>query len=615
MIDIKIFTTQKSDAESVVPKNSFFIPIAGKDKMRHRETPLAFLSSSGDNIHKEPSTYCELETQYWAWKNISAEYYGFCHYRRYFSFSDKKMPVDIYGAINYDYFDEKAMDELCLDRESIERKVSGFDFLVTTPADFKKVKMHSLYEQYEKIPQLYVKDLYCIIDILEEKYPEYVECAREYLSGTQFFPCNMFIMKREFFYAYSEWLFNILQEFERRTDFSSYSVESYRTTGHLGERLLGIFYTYVKKNRPECKLGILQRCIVWRPDVPILPTPFFKENNIPIVLAFSDYFVPYAAITIHSILSHINEDANYDFLILHTGVSPKSQESLLRLCLKKTNVSLRFIDISNYVAKLNLIENNHVSVETFYRLIAGKILKNYEKVIYLDSDLIVLRDIKQLFEIDLSNALLGATIDADHAGEYNGAIPNVKKYTDTVLGLHNPYSYFQAGVLILNIQAMLEEFGEDGLMEMASRREYMYVDQDVLNMCCEGKTMELDMRWNVMVDCLSIRKDDLIRCAPSKIFYEYLEARKQPYIIHYAGVEKPWNTPDSDFSGVFWKYARETEFYEAIIKRMTAIAVQDRTRNSLFSKSGKLYKFADRLFPKGSRRREIIKKIFGRFIY
>ena len=612
MNKIAIFTTQRRDAESVIPSSPVFVPIAGIDHLAKRERPLV-LSSTGDSIWRERSSYCELESQYWAWKNYHADYYGFCHYRRYFSFSERRLPEDIHGAVNYDYFDEACMEEMGLDTETIEKRVNGYDFLIAAPANVKKVGFTSLYEQYGKSEFLDIADLRRVAQIIQELYPEYADSAEEYLNGTLLYPCNMFIMRRELFFEYSKWLFDILQEFERRTDLSKLSVDELRVTGHVGERLLGVFYTHVKKNRPECRTDVLQRSIIWHPDAPLLPRPYFEEENVPVVLAFSDSFVPYAGVTIHSILTHINERSNYDLLILHTGIEEKSQTQLRRLCAGRGNVAMRFVDISSYVEGLTLIENNHVSVETFYRLLCTKVLKHYEKVVYLDSDLIVLRDLKELFDVELGTLLLGAAVDPDHAGEYNGGIPGVKEYTDRVLNLKDPFSYFQAGVLLLNIREMRKQFGEKMLLETAAKREYMYVDQDVLNMCCEGRTRLLDMKWNVMVDCLGIRKEKLIRRAPADIYYDYLEARKQPYIIHYAGVEKPWTTPDSDFAEVFWKYARETLFYEVILQRMGG-REEPKKRSGLLSKNGRLFKLANRLLPKGTRRREIVKKIARRFL-
>ena len=51
----------------------------------------------------------------------------------------------------------------------------------------------------------------------------------------------MFIMKREIFFDYCEWMFPILEEFDKNTDYSTYSKEALRTPGHLSERLLNIY--------------------------------------------------------------------------------------------------------------------------------------------------------------------------------------------------------------------------------------------------------------------------------------------------------------------------------------------------------------------------------------
>ena len=60
---------------------------------------------------------------------------------------------------------------------------------------------------------------------------------------------NMFIMKKEIFHKYCEWLFDILFETEKRLDMTWYSVEEYRVMGYLAERLCGIYYTYLSKKK------------------------------------------------------------------------------------------------------------------------------------------------------------------------------------------------------------------------------------------------------------------------------------------------------------------------------------------------------------------------------
>lgn len=101
----------------------------------------------------------------------------------------------------------------------------------------------------------------------------------------------------------------------------------------------------------------------------------------------------------------------------------------------------------------------------------------------------------------------------------------------------------------------------------ASNDEFIYNDQDVLNAHCEGNVLYLPWEWNVVHDCGG-RVGNLFVQAPNDIYDAYMKSRSNPQIIHYAGFQKPWTDPDCDFASIYWKYARETPFYERLLKRV-----------------------------------------------
>lgn len=564
-MNAKIFVSHRIDQDSEIIDNPIYVNVRCGAIYDKRKGITMLGDDTGDNISEKRLTFNELTVQYWAWKNVEADYYGLCHYRRYFSFNPQKLSEDIHGAVNYDYLSPQCIEEIFPSEKKMLMQIGESDIIVSTPANFRKVNFKNLYTQYDSIPDLNIQDLQTAADIVKELYPQYSTSVDKYLNGHLFYPCNMFIMKKEVFHQYCEWLFSILDKLEQKIDISNYSVEGKRCFGHIAERLLGIFYTYIKDNFPQYKTKVLQRTVIWNTEKPIEYQPAFKKDNIPLVFACSDSFVPYAGISLVSVLENSSPIYNYDIIFLHTNISSESQQRLFALTRKHKNVSLRFINISFKIDGLKLISNNHISVETFYRLLAPEILSNYEKVVYLDSDIIALRDLAALYSIDIGDNLLAATIDADYSGEYNGAVPHVKAYTDTVLKLKNPHRYVQVGVLVMNLKEFNKRFASGELASIATKREYMYADQDVLNMCCQGHIYFLDMSWNVMADCAGVRVKDIIKRAPSDIYEAYMEARNHPYIIHYAGFEKPWNNPRSDMANAFWEYARKTLFYEEII--------------------------------------------------
>ena len=64
------------------------------------------------------------------------------------------------------------------------------------------------------------------------------------------------------------------------------------------------------------------------------------------------------------------------------------------------------------------------------------------------------------------------------------------------------------------------------------------------------------------------RVGNLFVQAPNDIYDAYMKSRNDPQIVHYAGFQKPWTDPDCDFASMYWKYARETPFYERLLKRV-----------------------------------------------
>ena len=69
-----------------IPKNDLLFPIQVGAAISNNRLEGMLHDDEGDNISAKNKSYCELTAQYWAWKNDEADYYGFFHYRRYFSF-------------------------------------------------------------------------------------------------------------------------------------------------------------------------------------------------------------------------------------------------------------------------------------------------------------------------------------------------------------------------------------------------------------------------------------------------------------------------------------------------------------------------------------------------
>lgn len=345
---------------------------------------------------------------------------------------------------------------------------------------------------------------------------------------------------------------------------------------------------------------------VAKEDLPMLenPEPAFSENNIPVVFACSDVFIPHAAAAMRSLIDHTTASHNYDLIFLHTEISESNQRVMRTIVADFPNVSLRFFNIKEYIATEKLHVCAHFSAETFYRLLIPQFLRNYEKVIYLDSDLTILRDVAELFAVDLGENLLAAALDSGIISLCKLA-PKIEDYLETVLRLKNPKLYFQAGVLVFNIREFNETFMPYELLNFAESHPFEWVDQDVLNVRCNGRVHILDFKWDVITYVRDIA--DQLKAESESLYKAYLESYEEPYIVHHAGPTKPWYDPQIDYAEVYWKYARQTPFYEITLYRMMQNIYAPLPATQPYRSRAR--KLADKLLPKGSRRRNLAKKI------
>lgn len=609
MNTIKLFVTHTPNKENrLVELPIIQNVIAGADYQIKPIPEGVIPDNTGDNISRLNKSYCELTTQYWAWKNVQADYYGFCHYRRLFSFNKENLTEDGWGTVAFPYLNDVSLKELCFDEAHIRDQVEKYDFIIAKGIDVKLLKARSVSDHYRKAKELNYSDFELMMGIIKEKYSFLYDAAEKYAQGHIFYPCNMFIMNRELFCQYSEILFGILSEFEKKCDMSHYSMQTMRTTGHLGERIAGIYYCYIESLK-KYKTKELQIALFKNTEKLLRIEPSEEENSVPIVLAANDFYVPYMSVCIQSIIDTSNQDKKYKIYVFHTDISLDNQKLLKQQILKNPKVWITFIPIGEYVDSYKLKAKDHITTETFYRFLILDIMKGWKKVIYLDCDLVVLRDLAELYAEKMDDMLIGAVRDVDFAGQLNSPWLRMKEYEEKNLKLEKPYQYFQAGVLLLHVELLRGVVTSTELLGMAETGIYKYSDQDILNVLCQGKVHFLDMAWNVITDCNGKRISDVASRAPAQLFEAYMESRKAPYIIHYAGIQKPWKMASEDFGWVFWEIARNTPYYEQILQRMCAVPNKAK-KISIPQDSGMVKKIGYYLFPVGTKRRELIKKIY-----
>lgn len=225
-------------------------------------------------------------------------------------------------------------------------------------------------------------------------------------------------------------------------------------------------------------------------------------------------------------------------------------------------LTVNFIDVTDRYGRFNT--HGPQTTVTYARLSLPDILEGVERVLYLDTDMLVMRDIAPLYFSDLGDCALGAVIDygllirllRDEPLPVQGATTLICDYLRDTIRLSNPHRYFNAGALLVDLVKFrslgIAQRAREALSNELSRA--IFNDQDALNFAVAGAFVELDPRWNAIQDILF---KEFHQRLPAQI-EAVVDLYKEPWIMHYAGV-KPWrsNILPGPWERQFWQAAQE----------------------------------------------------------
>lgn len=264
-----------------------------------------------------------------------------------------------------------------------------------------------------------------------------------------------------------------------------------------------------------------------------------------IVLAADNAYLVQLETTIKSILCHNTE---VDFYILNSDIAPEWFK-LLGKKMEVVSSTIRNVHLDKELFE-GYKTGPHINYTSYFRFLTTEVVES-ERVLYLDCDIIVTRDLSPLFEMNLK-------------GYYLGAVDDIYAYEGRTSG-------FNAGVLLMDAAKWKENLIVNSLLELAAEQNQTVHlgDQSILNIYFENKWLRLEETYNFMVgvDTFSLGKK-----------YERLEDLP-PAIVHFASHDKQWNTYSiSRLRELWWAY-RDLDWTE-IISRKFNLNYYERTSQS-----------------------------------
>ena len=278
------------------------------------------------------------------------------------------------------------------------------------------------------------------------------------------------------------------------------------------------------------------------------------KNVIPIFFAIDDGYIPFLAVAIKSLIENASKEYEYIIKVLHTNVKEKNVRKIKKF--ETENVNIEFVNLSYYIKKVQdkLYTRDYYTNTTYFRMFLPELYPQYDKVLYLDSDIVVLGDISQLYNTEIGTNLVAAA--PDDIIQYNKVF---QEYAEKVVGVVKYQNYFNAGILLMNLDQLRKFNFQDKFLYLLGTVKFSVAqDQDYLNRLCKGRVTLINSQWDVTpVVNRKINKEDI-------------------KIIHYNFAYKPWRFEDVQYKEYFWEYARKTEFLDEIQKIKDSYTEEER---------------------------------------
>ena len=267
-------------------------------------------------------------------------------------------------------------------------------------------------------------------------------------------------------------------------------------------------------------------------------------KEIPVFFSIDDSYAPYLSVALISAQKNASINNNYRAIVLYKDLSEENKESLKKL--EKANFKIDFVPMTDGLESItdsmgNRLRCDYFTLTIYFRLFIPAMFPQYDKGIYLDSDIVVTGDLAELYNTDIGDNYIGACQDKSVVD-----VEPLALYMEKAVGVSR-YKYINSGVLLMNLKELRERNLDGHFLELLGKYHFDCIapDQDYLNALCSDKIYYLDEKWDAMPN-------------------ESKPPLENTAIMHYNLFSKPWCYDGIQYGDIFWEYAKESEYLENI---------------------------------------------------
>lgn len=269
-----------------------------------------------------------------------------------------------------------------------------------------------------------------------------------------------------------------------------------------------------------------------------------NRQPIPIVIAFDENYLMPACVMLTSLFENAFSDTKYRvFIFADDETKRKAIQKVDETLEAYSRHSVEWLDpAGNFSSAKN---RNHLTTPNYYRFLIPGFLKDYDKAIWLDVDMIVKKDLSKLFSTSLDGMYLGAVV----IGLHNASVQHV------------PFDhYFNAGLLLMNLELWRRDDVAGTARRLIEENDFSCPTQDPINLVGYQKTVFLPVSYNVYISPKSMKgkkKSDYLAFHGRTSFAELID---DAAVLHFVENIKPWNDATYPEREEWLGYYRESVF-------------------------------------------------------
>ncbi len=276
-----------------------------------------------------------------------------------------------------------------------------------------------------------------------------------------------------------------------------------------------------------------------------------KPEEVNIVFSTDKSYKKYLHVAILSAILNKKEDSYYNIYVLGIDLTKKENKEIENLVkfenssLKDKRVKISVIPLKSSILdkKLKRKFNLHyVSRADFFKIFLPEIFRYFNKILYLDCDILVLGDLKDLYDTDLQDKYLGVVKRFDSS-------PKLKQ------------DFYNCGVMLYNIKKWREDDISNKIADFKNKNnKNTTLTQYPFNKIIKKKDIILlsplfnNIVWDEKDFDIEKYKKNYSPFADS--IKDYKDLNKKTVIAHFAGIKKPWYNPEMEFGDKWQNYAR-----------------------------------------------------------